>query len=203
MIEKFRTAFVRRTVLIVNVFALALTGANAAYPQTSRFEIGGHFTFLDFAPTYNIGEHHKNWGFGGRFTYNFNKYVASEAEVDYFPTTDSVYQFFPEWDRKTFGLFGVKAGVRKQKFGVFGKARPGFVHFTFTPILVCPLSQPGPCLQPAKTNFAMDVGGVFEYYVSRNVALRFDAGDTLIHHQRFFGTTHQLQTSAGVVFRFK
>ena len=185
------------------VVVLVLLSATAVSAQTRRVEVGGHFTFLDFTPTYNLGERHKNVGLGGRFTYNFNKYVAAEAELDYFPTTDSVYTFFPEWGRKTFALFGVKAGLRKQKFGIFGKARPGFAHFTFTPLLACPLSQPGPCLQPTKTNFAMDVGGVFEYYVSRNVALRFDAGDTIIHHQRFFGTTHQLQTSAGVVFRFK
>lgn len=199
MIKRFRIMTTGAIALVL----LVLLSAIAVSAQTPRVEVGGHFTFLDFTPTYNFGDRHKNFGLGGRFTYNLNKYVAAEAELDYFPTTDSVYTFFPEWGRKTFALFGVKAGLRKQKFGIFGKARPGMAHFTFVPILVCPLSQPGPCLQPAKTNFAMDVGGVFEYYASRNVALRFDAGDTLIHHQRFFGTTHQLQTSAGVVFRFK
>ena len=179
------------------VLLLAGQGFAQSQEPTPRFEIGAHYAFLDVA---NFGERDKTSGLGARFTYNCNKYIATEAEIDYFPRKDEL-----AFGRAALGTFGVKAGLRQKRFGVFGKARPGFIHFPETPPNVCPLIQSLfgiPCLQLAKTNFAMDVGGVFEYYASRKIGLRFDGGDTIIKHQRILGTTHQLQISAGVVFRF-
>jgi hypothetical protein len=72
-------------------------------------------------------------------------------------------------------LGGVKAGVRKDGYGVFGKARLGVN------------SQSGAGagiasghLQLARANaFAIDLGGVFEQYLSRRLLIRFDGGDTI------------------------
>jgi len=181
-------------------FILSFPYVAQSQEPTPRFEIGGHYAFLDFAE--GVGFHVGASGVGARFTYNLDKYVASEAEVDYFQ--DRIFGF-SDFGRKTLVVFGVKAGFRKKRFGVFGKARPGFIHFNKAPGTVCPLTmgfQGIPCPVAAKTDFAMDFGGVFEYYASRKVAIRFDAGDTIIRHQRIFGTTHQFQSTAGVVFRF-
>ncbi len=176
-----------------------------AQSDTLKMEVGAQYSLLNF-DTFGLTERRRNEsGFGGRFTYNFNKYVAAEAQVDFFPREDierigaiNVLQF----GRKTLGVFGMKAGVRGTRLGVFGKARPGFIHFSDVPSFGC-VAIVGPCPQPAKTNFAFDLGGVVEYYPSRRAVLRFDAGDTIIHHQsRFFGTSHSFQFSSGVGFRF-
>jgi hypothetical protein len=83
---------------------------------------------------------------------------------------------------------------------VFGKARPGFIHFSRVLGFGC---FNGPCPQPRKTVFAFDVGGVFEYYPSRRTVLRFDVGDTIIRHDHpFLPTSHTLQMSFGAAFRF-
>lgn len=57
--------------------------------------------------------------------------------------------------------------------------------------------------------FNIDVGGVFEYYPTRNTVFREDVGDTIIRYNsqppkdinRTF-TRHNLQTSVGFGFRF-
>jgi hypothetical protein len=99
-------------------------------------------------------------------------------------------------------LFGVKYGLRSEKFGIFSKLRPGFVRFSEgTPIFLGSSSD---------TEFALDFGGVFEVYASRNVALRFDVGDTIIRfsNPNLLGVgadpayRHNLQLSTGVAFRF-
>jgi hypothetical protein len=101
--------------------------------------------------------------------------------------------------KRTQGLFGVKYGMRSEKAGIFGKLRPGFVHFSEgTPLL------PG---SSSQTEFAFDFGGVFELYPSRSVALRFDVGDTLIRLSNPLLVAeptfrHNLQIATGVAFRF-
>ena len=66
-----------------------------------------------------------------------------------------------------------------------------------------------------RTRFTVDVGGVFEYYLHRHLALRVDAGDTMIHFKTgdFFQQdvnrvfvqkklSHNLQINVGVALRF-
>lgn len=131
-------------------------------------------------------------GAGGRFTYNLSNHIAFDNEVNFFlPDEGPPYA--------TQGLFGIKAGKRTKYVGVFAKARPGFQ----TNLIVNHREQ---------TRFAMDVGGVAEFYPNRHVVLRFDAGDVIIPFGNdvvgtpFFaqrlGTTHNLQVSLGVGVRF-
>jgi hypothetical protein len=162
-------------------------------------------------------------GLGARIGYNVASYLTLEAEGSLFPRDRD-----REGGRKMQGLFGAKVGKRFDKAGVFAKARPGFVRFSrgdyrFGPggcIAVFP--PPIACFEPvAKTNFAFDLGGVAEFYPSRNTILRFDAGDTIVRFGRRNAaalsttgltglvvlpvaaeTKHNLQVSAGVGFRF-
>ncbi|MBC8030808.1 MAG: outer membrane beta-barrel protein [Pyrinomonadaceae bacterium] len=162
-------------------------------------------------------------GFGARIGFNVAPYLTLEAEGNLFPRDRD-----REGGRKAQGLFGAKVGKRFDKAGVFAKARPGFVRFSrgdyhFGPggcIAVFP--PPIACFQPvAKTNFALDLGGVVEFYPSSNTILRFDAGDTMIRFRSRNApalsttgitglvvvpvageTKHNLQVSAGVGFRF-
>ena len=207
-----------------------------AQSETPKFEVGAQFSVirftdldLDFAVT--------EPGFGGRFTYNINSHLAAEAEVNFFPkerrVEKSIIGFGGEvlqGGHKIQGLFGIKAGARKGKLGFFGKARPGFMHFSRfeRPTFICIPEDPCPPNPPpflSETDFALDLGGVIELYPSRRAVVRFDIGDTIVHSgsgevillpgtfqfpsgpgRSVFGvvrpTSHNLQFSVGVGFRF-
>ncbi len=210
----------------LSIVALGLFAGRDVFAQADmpKYEIGAQFSLIRFSDL-DITE----LGFGGRFTYNMNKHLAAEAQVNFFPreVKDSFGETL-QGGRKTEGLFGLKLGARRKRIGAFGKVRPGFVHFGhferngIVCINQCP-PQPPPSF--SETDFAIDVGGVFELYPSRRTVVRFDLGDTIIHSgsgenillpSTFFlpngtsfpstkaivrSTSHNLQFSVGVGFR--
>ncbi|MEK6282350.1 MAG: outer membrane beta-barrel protein [Acidobacteriota bacterium] len=195
-----------------------------AQSKTPKYEVGAQFSLLRFSDL-DITEP----GFGGRFTYNINEHIAVEAEGNFFPREGKEY--FGETlqgGRKTQGLFGVKAGARTRRLGIFGKVRPGFLHFgNFTrPGIACTdVCPPQPPPNFSQTDFALDLGSVIELYPSQRTILRFDIGDTMIHSGSgevvvipgitqfpsgfsipfkdvVRSTSHNLQFSVGIGFRF-
>ena len=111
------------------------------------------------------------------------------------------------------GQFGAKIGKRFDRWGVFGKVRPGFVGFS--QVLHSPGGvQIGPFTFERRLYPSIDVGGVVEFYVSPRWMARFDVGDTIIRYGEieFPGlpasfivpsvTRHNLQVSSGIGFRF-
>jgi len=199
--------------------------ASAALAQQNipRFEVGAQFSLLSldqpsklitnpidpgyigFAPS---NRKRTEPGFGGRFTYNLTNSLAFEAETNLFPRSEfsntapnGVFEggFGAVPRGRVFqGQFGVKAGRRFRKFGIFGKARPGFVGFTkVNKLLSTTTTAPaGPLNQVftvgtfgvgKKAYFSVDLGAVVEYYASRRIFARFDLGDTVIHYSSFPG----------------
>jgi hypothetical protein len=74
---------------------------------------------------------------------------------------------------------GIKGGKRWDRFGVFGKVRPGLASYS----AVIKQASPTLSFQPGRrTDPSLDVGGVLEFYVSRKMLLRYDFGDTIIHY---------------------
>jgi len=168
--------------------------------ELPRYEVGGDFSSLSLNSGTTLP------GLGGRFTYNLNKHVALEAAGYFFPgkcefclgeTTGHVGE----------GLFGIKAGQRFRKWGIFAKARPGFASFSrgafnITPSSTSVSSGQGACFgtNPADppcfrfestrvTPLAVDLGGVLEFYPSKRIVVRFDVGDTMLHYRsRTFNT---------------
>jgi hypothetical protein len=160
-------------------------------------------------------------GVGGRITFNFNDHVAVEGEINFFPKDLSgmpslgLPRRVSASGQQTQGLFGLKAGIRSSRAGVFGKVRPGYMRFgqarnpgrisfecdalVFPPRFGCWLAD-------GRTAFALDFGGVAEFYPSRHTIVRFDLGDTVVNFRGNFEgrrlTTHNLQFNAGVGFRF-
>ena len=163
-----------------------------ALPQTQdppKFEVAAEFTTLERG---SFVDHRTEPGLGGRITYNLNKTFALEAAGYFFPK-----QCFNCENRgrvlQTVG--GVKIGKRFEKWGIFGKARPGIVSFSDGERNLGPTGPPP--LSPFEvtfnrvTSFATDIGGVVEFYPSKRIVTRFDAGDTIIHFTR--RTTNDIQ----------
>jgi hypothetical protein len=187
----------------------------AAQNDLPRFEAGGYLVFMQqraFA-SYDVG-------FGGRFTFYPLPYLGVEAEAGLFPRDT----LFGRQGRnlnfsggRTLALFGAKVGKRRRNVGVFGKVRPGLIHFSpasrgvacvailvYPPPLECRLSQ-------GSTNSALDFGGVLEWYPARRIGIRLDVGDLVIRFPPAFTrlgqfkedfSVHNLQVYAGIGFRF-
>ena len=229
------------------------TNAQSPGADGHRFEVGGQFSLLNNSvvsevtatpvvcvttpcPTIiSFSKSRKTQpGFGGRFGYNLTDSLALEAELNFFPNADSFDQPDAFNDGNLIeGLFGVKAGKRFEKLGIFGKARPGFLYASkgdLQPIpgVLCGAIFPPPagCFQTtSKNSLALDVGGVVELYPTKRTLIRFDVGDTIVRlaDRNVSGilsplaglspsrlvvvsvpaeTTHNLQVSAGIGFRF-
>ena len=206
----------------------------AAQESIPRFEIGGQFSLLSRnkpAPLFSSPtivpddfDHEIRAGFGGRFSYNLTDYLAVEAEGNFFPKTGENDLSVPDGHIYQ-GQFGVKAGKRFSKVGIFAKFRPGFVGFsrvsqlTSTTTITFNNQQftVGDFRIGKESFFSTDVGGVFEVYLSRGIITRFDIGDTIIRYGTFrrqgfsvsqailerpAETRHNLQFSAGIGLRF-
>lgn len=191
--------------------------------ELPKFEVGAHFTSIT-KPSFDNGDTEP--GFGGRFTYNINKTFALEAVGNFFPhkcrvcgdNSGNIVQ----------GLGGVKIGKRFEKWGIFGKARVGVVSFSQGDskwVVTNPASTfPFEFERKRTNNFAADLGGVLEFYPTKRLVTRFEAGDTLIHYgertTNFIGfdpvtgapslipftlgseTRHNFQFVAGIGWRF-
>lgn len=208
------------------VLSFCLLDARAQTDDLPKYEVGVQFTSIT-EPSYDGG--HTEPGFGGRFTFNLNRSVSLEAEGNFFPhKCRSCGGGFGDSNGNIVqGFFGVKAGKRFQKWGIFAKGRPGLVSFSQGDTRYVNTGVGGPFpfefLHTRLTNFAADVGGVLEFYPSKRIVARFDAGDTMIHYGRrqtnFLTfdplgvpslvpftlraeTRHNFQFSAGVGFRF-
>jgi len=173
--------------------------ATLAQTETRKTEIGVQTTALLSGRRFNPGV-----GVGGRLTYNLTDYVAVEGELNYFPYQPNFNRVFAEGDDRLLGLFGVKTGFRQRRFGVFFKARPGFM-LTDKYSFQCSAQTSMQCLR-GKTQFAMELGGVVEAYPSQRFLFRVDAGSTLVRLDLFdsgYGPLKgNVQISAGVGYRF-
>jgi hypothetical protein len=158
--------------------------------ETPKVEVGVQYSLLRFTDADQTDS-----GVGGRVTYNTSDNFSLETEFNFFPQERVNFANLTSANsRRMQGLFGAKYGIRTQKFGIFGKARPGFIRFS---------EGSSPIGSPA-TEFALDLGGVFELYPTRPVALRFDVGNTLIRFSSLGSgfTSNNLQVSTGLAFRF-
>ncbi len=177
-----------KTVLAAALVMLSLLLVNqraSAQTETPRYEVGVQFSSLSINEP-NSSLYRTEPGFGGRFTVNLTDSFAVEAETDFYPN-QSVFNSAGTAGRAFSGLFGAKIGKRYNRFGIYGKARPGFISFSegrissvtsFTPPTSVAFTQPSRI-----THGAVDLGGVLEFYPSRHLVTRFDLGDTIIRYR--------------------
>jgi hypothetical protein len=195
-----RKSFVLSAVLLI-LLSSVVTHAQSKSSKEYRFELGAQFSvlhFKDFAE-----RRYGDKGGGARFTFNVSRNIALEAEANLF-LTSTTENIFRDLQQIKQALFGIKAGKRGEKIGLFGKARPGLIHYgKVSPPFCTTIVGTADCSFPT-TNFAFDAGGVVELYPTRRTIVRFDGGDTIIRRSIIGGTkvTHNFQFSAGFGVRF-
>jgi len=211
-------------------------GGAKAKADLPRFEVGAQFTLMSvrhpqqlFNCCVIVGSAvtvTNEPGLGGRFTYNLNRSIGFEGEMNFFLRNHPFPVFAaPEPGGHMYqGQFGIKAGKRFERFGVFGKFRPGFVGFTQVNQLVGTQQVSVPIAFTAgvfkngrKEYLSYDLGGVVEIYISRRILARTDLGDTIIRYGEFQiagqspslpilrrppETRHNFQITGGIGFRF-
>ena len=216
------------TLVIILCLSLGSMKAKAQSDELPKFEVGVHFTSIT-KPSFDNGDTEP--GFGGRLTYNINRSVALEGVGNFFPHSCRSSCGGNNGDNGgniAQGLFGVKAGKRFEKWGIFAKARPGVVSFSKGDNKFVATGTGGffpfQFQQKRLTNPAVDLGGILEFYPSKRLVTRFEGGDTLIHYRErqsnFLSfdpitfapslipfttraeTRHNFQFSAGVGWRF-
>jgi hypothetical protein len=215
---RFRSSLIRlltSTTSVVIASVLFLSALASAQDSPGRFETGAAFSTLHM-PGFA--------GFGPALEgdVNFGRYIALDGAFSWFPNSTRGHS-------SATGFFGAKAGKRMERFGLFGKVRPGFLTFDnafrqetvlFTP---SPFGSIGTLLSFRSgrlTQRALDLGGVAEYYPARHWTFRWDFGDMLLFHEKgptftFIGagappsitefspgTTHHFQFSSGIHYRF-
>ena len=211
-----------KTLFLIVMITVLIAPAFAQSQDLPKYEVAAEFTTLERD---NFSGQRTEPGFGGRFTYNLNRVFALEAAGYFFPKR--CFQCRNN-GRITEGLGGVKVGKRFENWGIFVKARPGVVSFSQGTFNV--VDNPATPAFPISfelsrlTTFATDIGGVIEFYPSKRIVTRFDAGDTIMHFRRrtantlIFNpitdeistvpitiparTTHHFQFIASVGFRF-
>src|SRR5688572_7563709 len=165
-----------RTLITLLITLIAFASVGVAQSTKDKIEIGVQSTSLTVFPPDTSFDETKG-GIGGRITYNFNRYIAAEAEINFFPQKQLI---FTSSGNSIQAQFGVKLGKRFEKFGVFGKVRPGFISadrvFSIIPGSQVP-NFPFNSKVERETFFTTDFGGVLELYPSSRMVVRFDAGD--------------------------
>jgi hypothetical protein len=171
------------TLCALSLLTLVLHEPVSAQSEERKFEVGAQISGLAGG---NFGDREALGG-GGRLTYNLTKYLALEGELNYF-TSKSSDDF-----RRFQGQFGVKSGLRFNKFGLFGKLRPGFINtredfVVFIPIpcppgLVCTQAVIPISGTNSDTSFSLDLGGVAELYPSKRIVVRLDVSDIILNQR--------------------
>jgi len=177
------------------VFTMAVLGyGTPSLRAQDRFAIGAQLAF-DHLP--ELGETPTGYGF--RFTYAaYLPLISFDAELNSFPAHSSG-NF-----GQTQAFFGLKAGGRVGRWGVFVKVRPGLAHF---------YGGAAPQRLSQRNNFALDIGGGVEYYFVPHIGLRWDLSDVMTHFGSGtlsfgpgnpvgvpLGTHGNFQTTVGIVF---
>jgi hypothetical protein len=125
-------------------------------------------------------------GAGFNFNYRFARYAYLDSEVDFLPGNG---EGFNQIGGAREALLGLKIGYTSRSWGLFSQVRPGVIHYDKT---LVPGS--GSSYESA-TRFALDLGGVFEYYPSRHSTLRVKMGTTLVRYLQAYADPKQPPTS--------
>jgi hypothetical protein len=120
-------------------------------------------------------------GIGAWVSWNFSRYVSWDTSAFDFPQDDHTASIV-DGGTSLDAFSGVKAGFRHDKFGVFGKVRPGAVVFSRTEDSISVTSTSAVISDSKLPSFALDTGGIVELYPSPRFIVRAEAGNVSIFY---------------------
>jgi hypothetical protein len=201
---------VRRWVLLAGLICLGAAERHAAAQQYTRQEAGIGMAaetasrWEYFLPAYSYtGPRHVFSGPDARYTWNLSPSLAVEGSVGYI----AGYQEIDDNNNghELLALGGVKAGWRGRRIGFYGKMEPGLSSWstgltTFLPLTWSGIGPPPNFkeVNARRTDFTVDLGGVFEAYPTPRTIIRLDLGTTLI--AQYDQVLLRLDNSSGQVF---
>jgi len=190
---------------------LCIPQAAAHGQQITSSEVGlGVYQQSD---TVNVGFPNASKGYlsgpFARYTFNLNRSVALETSV-----SDSADMTFPDMERQggheVLALAGIKAGVRRRYFGVYGRLDAGVASYSRGDVLFTT-----PFTYFRDTHFALQPGVAIELYPTTRTILRLDVDEDLnavfgrhiyvgpnLEGLVFGGVPHHLGLSLSVERRF-
>ena len=199
--------------LIAAVLTVSAAGSASAQTGESRLQLGAQIAVLRLSEFDTTSA-----GVGGRLGYELTPWASLEGEANFFGRErveiDVMASSGPRLQlrytrRRVEAFIGPKVGLKRERFGIFGKVRPGFATLSDRGIEcageVCALVL---IARPVyRTEFALDVGGVLEVYPTARTIARVDLGSTLIRHRSSAPpcggcTTNNFSSRIGFGFRF-
>ena len=104
---------------LITLLITVITFASVAVAQTTKdkIEIGVQSTSLTVFPPDTPFDETKG-GIGGRFTFNFNRSIAADAEINFFPQRQLIFE---ATGNSIQAQFGVKLGKRFESSGCLGR----------------------------------------------------------------------------------
>jgi len=118
-------------------------------------------------------------GFGGYASYRFYGALYLDGDTLYFPRSAPAGPHDGGTILQT--TIGLKGGIRRNHFGFFGKARPGFQSYSQA---LTSINDTGTSIAYGygrSTNFVLDLGGILEFYPHESGTLRIEVGDTHLY----------------------
>ena len=139
-----------------------------------RWSLGLQFTALNLPMDWEGCHACRSFtsGTGLSFGYRVTRFLSIDSEGNLYPGN---------WKAGEKGgaqevLAGLKVGQSFRSWGVFSQVRPGFIRYDKTLV-------PGSSADyESATRFALDLGGLVEYYASGHSTLRLNVGITFVHY---------------------
>jgi hypothetical protein len=159
---------------------LALAASLPAQDAYSRVEFAAQYSTVELTSPSGAAQAS---GFGGRFDWNFNRRLALESQIDFWP--EHYEPLFGVQGGQTLqAVFGVRAKVvQTRRFAVVGLIRPGILHFSNVQDFQGTSAVGFISYTRPETHFVLNLGGGVEYFLTPRWILRADIEGNPYHVQ--------------------